>query len=213
MVTVMKFSSPAREFPLGSVFNTFPNVTVELERVVPHNQKIIPYFWVRGPRRDGIGAAFEARSGLTGVDLIDSVDGEYFMRASWNAEGCGLIDALTESAVVLLSGVGTADGWTFEVRGESTEAVSTFREACRTHGVPIEIKAVHSMFPIDSDRYDLTDAQYEALVLAYERGYYDTPRAVSLDDIAAELGITQQSLSSRLRRGTHNLIASTIVEY
>ena len=48
MATVMEFSSPVEEFPLGSVFETLPEVTVELERLVPHETLIIPYFWVRG---------------------------------------------------------------------------------------------------------------------------------------------------------------------
>jgi len=47
-------------------------------------------------------------------------------------------------------------------------------------------------------------------VLAYERGYFDTPRETSLEEIAEELGITQQSLSSRLRRGHRRLIKATL---
>jgi predicted DNA binding protein len=58
----------------------------------------------------------------------------------------------------------------------------------------------------------LTDTQREALVLAYERGYFGSPRETSLEEVAAELDITQQSLSSRLRRGHRRLIAATLVD-
>jgi predicted DNA binding protein len=45
---------------------------------------------------------------------------------------------------------------------------------------------------------------------AWDFGYFEEPRAATLDEIAAELDITRQSLSQRLRRGHHALIANTI---
>ena len=42
MATVIEFTSPAEEFPLGSVFENLPGVTVELERLIPHETLIIP---------------------------------------------------------------------------------------------------------------------------------------------------------------------------
>lgn len=47
MATIAEYTIPAESFPLGSVFKEFPDVEVELERVVPTNKAIIPYFWVR----------------------------------------------------------------------------------------------------------------------------------------------------------------------
>ena len=44
MAIVMEFTSPAEEFPLGSVFENLPRLTVELERLIPHETLIIPYF-------------------------------------------------------------------------------------------------------------------------------------------------------------------------
>jgi len=35
MATVMELASPADEFPLGTVFGNLPEVTVELERIIP----------------------------------------------------------------------------------------------------------------------------------------------------------------------------------
>ncbi len=135
MATVMEFTSPVGEFPLGSVFENLPGVTVELERLIPHETLIIPYFWVRGAKA---------------------------------------------------------------------------REYCQGNDIPITIIAVHAMLPIQGEGYELTETQREALVLAYERGYFDTPRETSLEEIADEIGITQQSLSSRLRRGHRRLIKATL---
>ena len=211
MATVMEFTSPADEFPLGTIFENLPEVTVELERLIPHETLIIPYFWVRGADAEDIEAAFEAHAGVVDIELIDNVDSEYLMRVEWTQQYFGILSALAEANIAILSGVGTKNGWDFEVRGVSREAISTFRTTCQEHDIPIEITAVHALLPIQGDGYELTDTQREALVVAYERGYFNSPREASLKDIAEELGITQQSLSSRLRRGHRRLIAGTLI--
>ncbi|WP_424015007.1 helix-turn-helix domain-containing protein [Halorubrum xinjiangense] len=210
MATVMDFTSPVDEFPLGTVFENLPGVTVELERLIPDETMIIPYFWVRGAQAEDIEAAFEAHPGFVSVRLIDDVDEEYLMRAEWNDEYYGLLSALAHANIVVLSGIGTKEGWQFEVRGETRERIGEFRSDCQDHDIPIEITAVHSLLPVQEDGYELTDTQREALVLAYEMGYYDSPRAVSLAEVAAELDISQQSLSSRLKRGNRRLIERTL---
>ncbi|MGM0372000.1 MAG: helix-turn-helix domain-containing protein [Halobacteriota archaeon] len=210
MATVMEFTSPAAEFPLGSVFENLPGVTVELERLIPHQTLIIPYFWVRGVKTDDIEAAFDPHEGVEAIEMVDHIEDEYLMRAEWQQEYFGVLSALAKANVVVLSGIGTKDEWRFEVRGEGQETIAEFREYCQDNDIPIEITAVHAMLPIKGEGYELTESQREALVLAYERGYFDTPRKASLESIAAELDITQQSLSSRLRRGHRRLIGATL---
>jgi hypothetical protein len=79
------------------------------------------------------------------------------------------------------------------------------------HDIPARLASLHALTALDSGaEHDLTDTQREALLLAYERGYYQSPREVSLDELAAEVGITGQSFGSRLRRGIHRLIGSTL---
>lgn len=211
MATVMEFTSPADEFPLGTVFENLPEVTVELERLIPHESLVIPYFWVRGAEAADIESAFESHAGVINVELIDTVEDEYLMRAEWEGEYFGILSALAESNIAVLSGIGRKDGWTFEVRGETREAISEFRTACQDHDIPIEITAIHALLPVQGEGYELTETQREALALAYERGYFNSPRETTLTEIADELGITQQSLSSRLKRGHRRLISNTLI--
>lgn len=56
----------------------------------------------------------------------------------------------------------------------------------------------------------LTDGQSEALRTAYELGYFDIPRGASLEDVAAELGISASAVSERLRRAETRLIEETV---
>ncbi|MFC7209909.1 helix-turn-helix domain-containing protein [Natronoarchaeum sp. GCM10025321] len=210
MATVMEFNIPAEEFPLGSIFETISGVVVELERIVPHDARIVPYFWVRGGAIPDIEAAFGDHSGVDEIKLVDSVDEEYLLRAEWVPEYVGVLNALAKFDIVVLSARGTCEGWQFKVRCEDRPRIREFHTYCQDQAIPIEVGAVHALLPIQSGGYELTDAQREALVLAYDHGYFDSPREASLDEIAAELDITQQSLSSRLRRGYRRLVGATL---
>jgi biotin operon repressor len=57
----------------------------------------------------------------------------------------------------------------------------------------------------------LTEEQRETLVLAYERGYFAEPRGTSLEDLAAELGISPTAVAGRLKRGMRALVGMTVV--
>ncbi|MFB6113438.1 MAG: helix-turn-helix domain-containing protein [Halodesulfurarchaeum sp.] len=48
------------------------------------------------------------------------------------------------------------------------------------------------------DLSELTDTQRETIELAFERGYYDSPKKVILSDLAAEIGVSKQAVAQRL---------------
>ncbi|QLH78994.1 helix-turn-helix domain-containing protein [Halosimplex rubrum] len=54
----------------------------------------------------------------------------------------------------------------------------------------------------------LRPEQRRVLELAAERGYYETPRETTLDDLAAELDCPRSTVSYRLRRAEAALVAS-----
>jgi len=61
-----------------------------------------------------------------------------------------------------------------------------------------------------ADGDGLTDAQREAVRAAHRMGYFEIPRTATLDDVAAELGISASSLSERLRRAQTHLVETHI---
>jgi signal peptide peptidase SppA len=139
-----------------------------MERLIPQEDLLIPYFWVRGAEIEDVEDAFEAHPGVADMSLIDSVDDEFLLRAEWDGSYFGILSALAEANVSVLSGTGTSEGWDFEVRGESRGAIAEFRDLCREHDIAIEITAVHALLPVESDDFDLTDPQREALEAAFE---------------------------------------------
>ena len=59
-------------------------------------------------------------------------------------------------------------------------------------------------------RYGLTAEQSESLVMALARGYFNILRGIDMDGLAAELGVSRQAVSERLRRAHKHLIRGTM---
>lgn len=213
MATEATVTVPADEFPLGTVFAELPDVTVELERLIPSRDVVIPYFWVRGTEVEDIEAAFSDHPGVNRIRLVDSVEDEYLLRIEWSLEYDDVLSVLVETDVPLVRATGTNEQWTFDIRGDSRSDVAAFHARCQEVGIPVELTELHALTPVETEAEQaLTDKQQEALVLAYERGYYETPRKVTMEELGVELGISQQAVASRLRHGIDNVLEQTLPE-
>lgn len=214
MSTIAEFSIPADAFPLGRLFEELEGVVVELERVVPTKPGLIPYVWVQSVTRSEVEAVVRAGERvpeLTDLRLVDEVDGAFLLRLDWDADYEGILRAITETDVSLISGTGSADSWTFVVRGDDRTQIAAFQRYCAEHDQAVTLRTLHTLASTEGgEAYDLTEPQREALLLAHRRGYYHTPREVTLENLASEVGISGQAFGSRLRRGIDRLVGSTL---
>ncbi|AGB36278.1 helix-turn-helix domain-containing protein [Natronococcus occultus] len=213
MATEATFTVPSDEFPLGTVFEQLPDVTVTLERIVPAQDVVVPYFWVRGTDVDDIEAAFTIHSGVEDIRLVDSVEDEHLLRVEWAREYSGVLSALTEMELPLIEAVGTNQQWTFEIRGDDRSDIAAFQEYCRESDIPITLTKLHALTPVESEtEAALTNLQQETLTLAYNRGYFESPRKITMEELGEELDVSQQAIASRLRRGIKHILGSTLPE-
>lgn len=101
--------------------------------------------------------------------------------------------------------------WTFDVRGDEQSDIAAFQHRCRELDIPLTLTALHALTPLETQtEAALTEPQQEALVLAYQRGYFESPREVTMEEIGEQLGISQQVVASRLRRGIKHILGSII---
>ncbi|MFC7212803.1 helix-turn-helix domain-containing protein [Saliphagus sp. GCM10025334] len=213
MATEATFTVPSSQFPLGTVFEQLPDVTVSLERIIPAQDVVVPYFWVRGTVVDDIEETFTEHPGVRDIRLVDSVADEYLLRVEWAVEYSGVLSALVETEIPLIEAVGTSQEWTFDVRGDDRSDIAAFQQRCRELDVPVTLTSLHALTPVETDtEAALTETQQEALVLAFDRGYFETPREVTMAEVGDELDISQQAVASRLRRGIKHILGSTLSE-
>lgn len=97
--------------------------------------------------------------------------------------------------------------WAVRVEVPDRSTLGSYRAYCEDEGIRFDLKRV--VTPSAEGllaRTPLTAAQREALVAAYELGYFAEPRESSLADVAAHLGISMGAASGRLRRGSRTLL-------
>lgn len=209
MATFVEFTAPVSAIPFGTLFSTAPQATIELERIVPTGDGLCPYVWIRGASQRTVDRALADSSTVVDLTLVDDPgDGDRgaLYRTDWNPDRDGLVSTIADSSVTLLSAVGTRDGWTIRVRADDHDHLRAFQRQCRDRRVGISICRLQPLEYVSADDR-LTAPQLEALELAFRQGYFDEPRRATLDDLAADLDITRQSLAGRLKRGHRNLLA------
>ncbi|MFB6102228.1 MAG: helix-turn-helix domain-containing protein [Haloplanus sp.] len=119
----------------------------------------------------------------------------------------------TEMGGLMLEAESTDTGWSVRMQLPDRETLGTLWEYCDREDIEFHIDHIYSLdeFSID-DGVGLTDAQRDALVTAYEAGYFEEPRGTSLQELAAELDISPTAVGGRIRRGTSRLIERTLIE-
>ena len=213
MATEATFTVPSDEFPLGTALGQLPDVRIELERLIPAQDVVIPYFWVRGTEVDDIESEFTEHPGVNDIRFVDSVDDEYLLRVEWAVDYDDVLTVLTEVDVPLIKATGRVQQWTFEVRGDDRSDIAAFQRRCRELDIPITLTKLHALTPVEAGvEATLTDTQQEALVLAYERGYFESPREITLEELGDALGISQQAVGSRIRRGVKHVLGSSLAD-
>lgn len=96
------------------------------------------------------------------------------------------------------------------VAGEETGLQSAFASAV-DEDIEIDVESTGAYDPdAPAGVEQMTDRQYEALVAAHELGYYETPRTVSFEEVAAELDCAPSTANELLRRAEAALVSSVL---
>ena len=94
------------------------------------------------------------------------------------------------------------------------EAIHDVWAYAREEGFEFEVLDLHRRGCVDGDtpvRDVLTDEQRDALLAAYEQGYFTDPREASLEAVADSLDHSPSAVSGRIKRGMRALVESTLV--
>lgn len=201
------------EFVLGDALLLPAIDRVEFERVVPTRKSVMPFFWAWGSSFEGFEREAEKESAIAEVTTVDTFEDGRLYRAEWCERVPGFVRAIRENHALFQSGSGDVEGWNFELRFPDQESLIGFREFYEANDLEFSLQQLYRVKPPgNGDGYGLTPKQREILVAAVEEGYFDEPRNLALEDLASEIGISTPSASGRLRRATHRLVQSTLLE-
>ena len=206
-----EFYMPSEDFTLYSTLEQFPQMVIEIDRVAASEEILTPYFWVSEVDLNEFEAVAEDDPSLEDLRRLDDFESASLYRATWTENVDAIVYAYTHGGATILEAKGQAGVWDIRIRFDDRDTLHEFHKYTDRNDISFRLgKLYETSNPRTGSQYGLTKKQQEALNAAWDLGYFEEPRAVTLDEIATELDITRQSLSQRLRRGHHALIANTI---
>lgn len=210
--TIAELALPADEFALWETLRRLEDVEFEIERVVAHDaDRVMPYVWASGADDADIDATLDADGSVEAVEVLADLEDERLFRMYWIDRIEALVRILVEEEGTILAAFGRGDSWALRTLFPEREALSRTHEFCKEADLTMEVKSIYRLDEGRSGRFGLTDNQQDTLVEAFERGYYEVPRGVTAEELAAELGISHQALSEQLRRAHGSLVENAVV--
>ena len=201
---------PPTDFLLGRTMAIDTGARIELERVVPLHGGIVPYLRVESDDPALVTDMIAAESAVTGVEPIHRGD-EWLLRVHWDGGDCEFLAVLAETDAACVEAVAVDGTWYLTVRFRTHEQLTDWYHRCTDLEVRLTVERVHEVETLrDDDANALTKRQYEALGAALDAGYFAVPRAATLEEVAARLDISDTAASQRIRRGTRNLLTSSL---
>lgn len=206
MGIIAQIELPAREFALGSTLEAASGVEFDIEQVVAHStDHVFPFVWAIGDDLRSLDDLLREDPDVNEFELLAELEDRRLYRMDWVAHIRLLVRIVVEEEATILDAHGVDAQWNLRILFSDNDALSRTREFCEGNGIPFDANAIYQLNEGRQRMFGLTQEQYEALVVATKRGYYDVPRKIDTDDVAGELGITPQALSERLRRGQRTL--------
>ncbi|WP_049927366.1 helix-turn-helix domain-containing protein [Halopiger goleimassiliensis] len=196
---------------LQRTLTTCDEVTLRNEERYRIDDTVRLLFWMSGTDVESFDRALEADPTVTNPVRLDSVDSQHLYRVDLTATGRRrtTFSSWAEDDVILLEAIGTEEGWRMRMCVPDRETLLSYRRAYAELGCSFTLLSLYER--TDPDELTLPEVsprQREALLLAYEAGYFDVPRSATQTELADRLGISSQSVSERLRRAIASLIES-----
>lgn len=205
MTVIADITVSADAFPLGRVLEDVAGVEIELERIVPLQEAIIPLFWIAGDDPAVLETTLRDHPETEAVEQLTSAEEKTLFEVHWRTEINGLIRALIDTRAKILEATGTADTWDFRLRFASHEELSAFNVALTENDIPVTLRHIYNPTRPDEES-ELSVQQRDALLTAYRQGYFEVPRRTTLTELADTVEISDSALSQRIRRATNALV-------
>jgi predicted DNA binding protein len=211
MSALVEFSIRSEAFHLGKALSRPESMYLELERVVPTGEQAMPFVWATGSDHERFERHVRERPEVREFTRLDVVDAHRLYRIEWASPPLDLLNGIAEAEGTVLEARGD-DQWLFRVRFASHDRLSQFHTYCGEAGLPLTIERMSTATggPNARRRFGITREQREAITMALDRGYFETPSQVGLDALAAELGISRQAVSNRIRRANRAIIQTVL---
>jgi predicted DNA binding protein len=213
MAVIAELAVPPKGFPLGELLTIDPTLYIDFEKVVPVGEAVLPLFWVWNGNLDAFERRIRDNEFVIDLQLIDRTVDRTLYAIEWSLPPDTFFESLVKTNATILDAKGHGNhDWRFRLLFPSHKQLSEFHTLSQENDTPLTLGRVYTVRDMGAglDNVTLSQKQREALELAFRHGYFDTPRTVTLEELAAEFDISSQALSDRLRRGTKAIVEQVV---
>lgn len=209
MGLLAEYEVGSSELALGPTMEALPGAEIQVDSVYALDpDRPIGFYWIEADDREELEAALERDRTVESFERVETVEEATLYRLVANETTV----VATYREWVSLGGQllrchGSDERWDVAMRFPDRERFGEYHELLADEDVEFELHRLSDGATPDREIADpLTGRQREALEIAYEAGFFDVPRRATLSELAAELEISDQAVSERLRRGQTRLL-------
>ncbi|WP_255167017.1 helix-turn-helix domain-containing protein [Natrononativus amylolyticus] len=210
MAVLVTLQLPGEDTALERTFDELPDARYEMENTLTAG---FPGFWVSGEERAALEGAFDVDPTVESYSLITAGDGRLLYDFEFGTSMYDVLLQLFRDRAAIFAMTGTGGTWTLRLRFPERSHLQQSHDQLKSEGVDVEVLKITRTTDTGNTRLELTEAQHRTLELAVERGYFEVPRRITMEELAAELGVSHQALSERLRRAYRTLAITTLSVY
>lgn len=212
VITKVQFSHP--DMALADTIRSEVSATV---RIVPEAgtdpEHDASFILVEGDVGDEFEAVLSADHTVESAYLASEHEGQLVFGLQFAPVTKLLAPRVTAGGGLVLDSRTGEDGWVERWQLPDRNALHDVWQSARDDEFSFDILELHRMESgAFGSSFGLTAEQREAILHAHAAGYFEEPRAASLDEVAEGLQISKTAASGRLRRGIDTLVANTLVE-
>ena len=207
MSTIAEFRLSAVDVALEVTFNSAPEATIRLESAISNS---VPCLWIEETGRRAIAEAFAADPTVESTRLLAETEERLLYDVTFTEEVIRTSETLLAEGGTVLEAWGTSGWWHLRMRFDHREDLARTHDRLLDAGIHADVQRVSDLTDESIAHTRLTPQQREAIAAAFERGYFEIPREISMEELAGELEISHQALSERLRRAYETLVGSEL---
>ncbi|KDE59213.1 DNA-binding protein [Halostagnicola sp. A56] len=202
----VKLDGTAVDGWLAIISTEFPDAEFRLVATQLRDEGAFVVLEVMTPKGDTLVRRFEETPEVDSFEVYHT--GERMVLLRFRASATKSYDPLRRSKNISIYPIILRDGWFSVELSASHDQLSKYTDELAATGIPYEIV---SLVQSHNTSEMLTDRQWEFIVEAAERGFYDTPRGCTLAELGEILDIHKSSVS-RLRHRAESRIIKNFLE-
>ena len=175
------------------------------------------FWWMSGAEPEAFNVGLREDSTVTGFHDVVELKGRHLYRVETKGfppEQPLVYPTFRENDVTEIESVRDSDGLHLKARFPDRDALSRLIESGKQIADDVEVRRlyVERQEPKvgEEELSSLTPKQREALSVALERGYFETPSRMNLDELADEFDVSPQTLSTHIRVGVRKLVENRV---